>query len=251
MYGVVLAAALSISAGTTSWNCHGCFGCYGCHGCSGCYGCYGGNAFSSCYGCSGCFGCYGGCSGCWGCYGCSGYAFTSCYGCSGCYGCYGSCYGCSGCYGSCYGTYYGCTGCYGGTTVVQPMPPAGGSSNGSAQKEIADLRQQVDSLKALLQKKLDFEEPSTTPAPPSTAAQFTINLPAEAKLFIDDVAVPSETRSFHTAKLQPGQKYYYTVRAEVMRGGAPVTDTQRVVFEAGQSVSVTFPRLAVAAALQN
>ena len=69
-----------------------------------------------------------------------------------------------------------------------------------------------------------------------------------AKLFIDDVLCPltTETRTFATSNLQPGQKYYYTVRAEVNRGGSTVSDTQRVVFQAGQQVSVSFNTFAVA-----
>lgn len=200
MYSVVLATMLTAGGAAPDW--HGCGGCHcSCSGCSG-------NAFSSCrcgggcYGCWGCSGCYGcrGCSGCWGCTGCSGGA---------CYGCYGAaCFGCSGCSGcACYGSgCWGCTGCGGAPGQPAPAPKP-------------------------VEKKAE-----------AASARITVRLPADAKLSVDGVECPlaSDTRAFETPRLQPGQKFYYTVKAEVVRDGKPVSETKRVIFEAGRQIDVEF-----------
>jgi uncharacterized protein (TIGR03000 family) len=69
-----------------------------------------------------------------------------------------------------------------------------------------------------------------------------VNLPADAKLYVDDVACPltSERRTFRTPKLQPGKEYYYTLRAEVMRDGEPVVEKKKVLVAAGRRVNVDF-----------
>jgi uncharacterized protein (TIGR03000 family) len=91
--------------------------------------------------------------------------------------------------------------------------------------------------------------PESKPAAP---AHVTVNLPSDAKLFIDDVSCPltSDMRTFNTPALKQGQKYFYDVRAEVARDGTTVTETQRVVIEAGQQVSVAFPKLSVVTTAQ-
>jgi len=45
-----------------------------------------------------------------------------------------------------------------------------------------------------------------------------------AKLTVDGIEcpLPSDIRAFETPKLQPGQQFYYTVKAEVVRDGKPV-----------------------------
>jgi len=101
-------------------------------------------------------------------------------------------------------------------------------------------------IPVLAQRSQPAEDIKTAATSQPAPAQVTINLPADAKLFVDDVVCPltSDTRSFSTPKLRQGQKYFYDVRAEVVRGGATVSETQRVVIEAGKQVSVTFPKLA-------
>ena len=117
------------------------------------------------------------------------------------------------------------------------------------QRENEQLRQQIEALRLQLGKKTLSAEAASNATVPTTAAQVTVRLPADAKLFIDDVACPltSETRSFTTANLKQGEKYFYVVRAEVVRNGTPVSETQRVVFQAGQQVSVAFTNLPVVA----
>jgi uncharacterized protein (TIGR03000 family) len=95
-------------------------------------------------------------------------------------------------------------------------------------------------------KKTAWAQPSTS------AAKVTIRLPADAKLFVDGVSCPltSEVRSFATPSLQPGQQYYYTIRAEVVRDGTPRTETQRVTLRAGQEIEMNFGALPAVASAQ-
>ena len=84
---------------------------------------------------------------------------------------------------------------------------------------------------------------------PEGGAVFTVQLPAEAKLWVDDVICPltSETRSFNTPALQPGTQYFYVFKMEVEKDGKKVLENRRVVLSAGQQVNVNFnaPQAAV------
>jgi uncharacterized protein (TIGR03000 family) len=82
--------------------------------------------------------------------------------------------------------------------------------------------------------------------PASAPAQVTIKLPSNAKLYIDNVACPltSGTRVFTTPSLPANKKFYYSVRAEVVRDGQTLTENQQVVVEAGQQVTATFNKFA-------
>jgi uncharacterized protein (TIGR03000 family) len=220
MYSVVLLAALSSGGSATPAWCHSCGGgLLGCHGCYGCYGTYG----ISCYGCHGCNGCYG---------------YTGCYGFGGCYGgYYGSgfggyggycsgCFGCSGCYGG-----YGCYSYYGGATYmpgsiqsgpIQSMPPA---TDGAS-----------------------FLQPAmrgTTVAATAQPAKVIIELPEDATLFVDDqvMKTTSAKRVFRTPDLEPGQTYYYMLRAEVTRDGKPLRQTKRILIRAGAEVRTDLTEL--------
>ncbi|HTU20835.1 MAG TPA: TIGR03000 domain-containing protein [Gemmataceae bacterium] len=222
MYSVVLMAALT--AGSAAPDCHRC-GC--CGYCGGCYGgCWGG-----CYGCGGCYGgCYGGFGGCYGCGGCWG----GCGGCGGCYGCWGgySSWGCCGCMGG-YGGYG-----YGG--ISYPGAIGGGMyAPGTAVPGTgAPTGEQLPPAKENKEKK---EQGSLS----STKAKLVVELPANAKLFIDDRPIKAApgVRTFNTPALEPGQAYYYMVRVETMRDGKPVSDTRRVIVRAGQIARADFKDL--------
>jgi uncharacterized protein (TIGR03000 family) len=222
MYSLVLMAALTTGEQTPELfhrnGCHGCYGGYGCHGC------YGGG-----WGCHGCYGCYGACYG----YGYGGWG--GCYGGGGCIGgCYGGCGGYGGGWGGCYGGGYGCWGasygCYagcGGYAGMGYAPVSGGHPIAS----------------------------STPTAPPtaareeSTRARLIIELPADAKLFVDgqEIKNVSTRKTFSTPALQAGSEYYYEVRAEVMRDGEPVKETRRVIVTAGKEVREDFRSMGAAA----
>jgi uncharacterized protein (TIGR03000 family) len=74
------------------------------------------------------------------------------------------------------------------------------------------------------------------------AARITVNLPADARLWVDNVFCPltSATRSFPTPPLEPGREFYYTLRAEVTREGQTRVQTQRITVGAGRQVNVEF-----------
>jgi uncharacterized protein (TIGR03000 family) len=77
------------------------------------------------------------------------------------------------------------------------------------------------------------------------AAKIIVKLPADARLYVDGTLCPltSELRSFTTPELDAGQKYYYTLKAEVVRGGETRTSRKRVIVEAGKDVTVEFADL--------
>ena len=80
--------------------------------------------------------------------------------------------------------------------------------------------------------------------------KLVVELPADAKLYIDDqpMKTTAERRSFNTPTLQPGQAYYYELRAEVTREGKTYTESKRVIVKAGETARATFPELTAAGA---
>jgi uncharacterized protein (TIGR03000 family) len=79
----------------------------------------------------------------------------------------------------------------------------------------------------------------------SAPAHITVRLPADARLIVHGVACPltSDTRSFDTPALASGQKYYYLLKAEVVRNGRSIAQTRRVDFRSGEQVTVSFDNL--------
>jgi uncharacterized protein (TIGR03000 family) len=214
MYSVILMAAMTTgTAEAPSFGfCHHWCGCSWGYRPISCCGFY-----PASYGCS----CYGACHGCWG--SCYGYG-CSCHG--ACHGCWGSCYGCA-CYGACYGggacygTYmypaYSLPANYAVPAGTMPMMPA---SPGGAEK-------------APLPK---------TGGQGDLSARVIVDVPADAKVFIDDQQMKSTSsrRQFATPRLEKGQSYYYIVRAEIVRDGETLTDTRRVILKAGDVVQASF-----------
>jgi uncharacterized protein (TIGR03000 family) len=81
---------------------------------------------------------------------------------------------------------------------------------------------------------------NSTPADGS--ARITVSLPADARLYVDDVPFNSTsgTRAFNTPKLEAGRDYTYTLKAEIVRNGQTRSDSRRVVFQAGKEINVDF-----------
>ncbi len=79
-------------------------------------------------------------------------------------------------------------------------------------------------------------------AVPADKATVVVRLPKDAKLWVDEVSCPltSDVRSFNTPALKTGRKYFYTLKAEVVRDGKPVTEARRVLVAAGKRVDVDF-----------
>ncbi len=176
---------------------------------------------------TGCYGCYG-----YGCYS----AYSHGYGGHACWGaCYGACYGswsCSGCWGSaCYGN-WSCSGCYGcwGTSNYYPM-------YGAPVMPPADPKMSS----ATTPGKVSSEPPQ---------ARLVIDVPADAKLYIDDqlMKTQSEKRVFRTPVLEAGATYYYILRVEVTRDGKELRETRRITLKAGDEIREAFTETTIAAA---
>ena len=257
MYSVVLMAALTSSAATPDWCNFGGF-CGGSGFCGRSYGCCGGTNYGCCGGscwgngsCSGCYGVYGGacggsCSGwgCWGsCNGCCGGCWGSCNGCCG--GCWGSC--CGGCWGSC----SGCGGCYGsyGTsiTVGAPIMTAPGYTAPTTYmttpgyQDVAPITTTYPSDLRTGNFAVPVENGNDRQAS-AAPAKLLVDLPAEAKLYVDGQLTTStnENRVFTTPALQSGLTYYYDLKAEITRGGSTLTENKRVIVHSGDSIRTTF-----------
>src|SRR5436305_6226103 len=73
-------------------------------------------------------------------------------------------------------------------------------------------------------------------------AQVIVSLPADAKLFIDDqpTVSTSANRTFVSPTLDAGKDYYYTLKAEVVRDGQPVSVYRQLTVRAGETVQATF-----------
>lgn len=262
------------------YGCGGCFGCYGCGGCFGCYGCSG--CYGGCYGCWGCGGCYG-CGGCFGCYGCGGCygSCFGCYGCGGgCYGCHGGVViikqapappkkeekkdkkdkktsvdedratvivevpADTGLFVQ--GQSVPMTSTTRTFTTPELEPgrtyyynmKAVGDRNGllvSQTKQVA--------IKAGETVRVEFRDLQAESG--AAVARVSVRLPEDARLFVDGVACPlkSSKREFDTPKLEPGQKYSYTLKAEVVRDGQTLSEEKQVILQAGRKVEVDFNKL--------
>lgn len=87
------------------------------------------------------------------------------------------------------------------------------------------------------------EPKATTPgASAASRARLIVELPADAKLFIDDhlMRTTSDRRTFNTPTLEDGQTYYYELRAEVVRDGKPVVVSRRITLKAGDEIQTNF-----------
>ena len=216
MYSVVVLMALTSGVDTPDFGRKG-----GCHG--------GGRRHHSCGGggCSG-GGCYGG--------GCSG----------GGGGCYGGGYG--GCSGGGYGGSYG--GCTGGYAGGYAGGCAGGSAGGCGGVIIGDGvpggAMMMPADKGALPppgrkgKKMSGGSLGIDQADSPAPATIVVNLPATAKLTIDDYVAwsTSSERTLVTPALEPGQAYHYTLKAEVVEKGQTRTRTERVSVRAGEVTRV-------------
>jgi uncharacterized protein (TIGR03000 family) len=80
-------------------------------------------------------------------------------------------------------------------------------------------------------------------------ARLVIEVPADAKLYIDDqmMKTSSDKRVFNTPVLEAGSTYYYILRVEVAREGTTHTETRRILIKAGEEVKQSFTESSIAA----
>jgi uncharacterized protein (TIGR03000 family) len=80
-----------------------------------------------------------------------------------------------------------------------------------------------------------------TPKKASSTAQITVNLPSEAKVYIEGVETPSSSdkRVFVTPDLKAGTVYYYTISAEIVRDGKKLIATEKIAVRAGSDAKIT------------
>jgi uncharacterized protein (TIGR03000 family) len=155
-----------------------------------------------------------------------------CAGCDGCAGCYGGLGGAGVGVGAGIG-YDGVGGGLGGGVIT---PGTGTGTGGTTTPDTGDSE-------GVGKPKDGGKKPGTTMVP--SKAQLVVDLPADARLFIDEqkMKTPSGKRTFNTPRLQPGQTYYYILRAEVEREGKTVAKTQRVLIRAGETARASFSDL--------
>ncbi|HEV3116262.1 MAG TPA: TIGR03000 domain-containing protein [Gemmataceae bacterium] len=162
------------------------------------------------FGRHGCHGCWGCCGGCWGCHGC----------CGGCWGCCGGCCGgCWGCCGGCHGCCGGCWGGYGG----------GGYHHGGGRRADVGTTRYI------------------AKAPQAKPATIVVDLPSDARLFVDDEPTTSTSarRVFESPKLEARNNYSYMLRAELQRDGQTYQQTKKIFVRAGRETMTSFSELGI------
>jgi uncharacterized protein (TIGR03000 family) len=84
--------------------------------------------------------------------------------------------------------------------------------------------------------------------PMKVGANITIELPANATLFVDGVQVAGEgrVRQFHTPELPLGRQFFYEMRAEFPVEGRVASESVRVVVAGGEKVTKQFAELLAA-----
>jgi uncharacterized protein (TIGR03000 family) len=75
----------------------------------------------------------------------------------------------------------------------------------------------------------------------SGVAYLNINVPADAKLYLQDqlMTVEGTQRRFVTPAIQVGDKHLYTVKVEIVRDGQTITKTAQATVTVGDEAIVT------------
>jgi uncharacterized protein (TIGR03000 family) len=93
-------------------------------------------------------------------------------------------------------------------------------------------------------------DPKIKKSEEQTRAKVRIEIPADAKLFVDGqlMKTSSAVRMFKTPVLEPNQTYFYELKAEVIRNSQTFTEVQQLVVRAGEQASASFAGLELKAA---
>jgi uncharacterized protein (TIGR03000 family) len=98
--------------------------------------------------------------------------------------------------------------------------------------------------------KIDAPKKATEEAMVPAPATIIVNLPADAKLSIDDFQTSSTSspRYFATPTLERGKDFTYMLKAEIQRDGRTMTTSQMVTVRAGEEsrIELQFPVASVA-----
>ena len=261
-----------------AYSCCGCCGCYGYvgyHGCGGCYGCYG------CYGCSGCSGCCG-----WS--GCCGYVavvpvyaapvyYPGCYGCGGYAATYPSGHGqapmmrpadevgsemapATVLIKAAKDLEVKVDGKLTTRTAVETTFTTPILAGDKTYTYVFTAEKTIDGKKETEKKEVtvragkktvvDFTKFGTEADNTTTdTAKVTVIFPSEGKLVVNDVVISIKGKqTFETPKLNPGQRYFYNVKADLVKGGKTTSETRRIDIMAGKSVTVDFSTSEIATA---
>ena len=83
--------------------------------------------------------------------------------------------------------------------------------------------------------------PATVAPATSGVAYLNINVPADAKVYLQDqlMTVEGAQRRFVTPLIQNGETHLYTVKVEVVRDGKTVTKTAQTTVSVGDEAVVT------------
>ncbi len=246
MYSVVLATMIAAGSTTPAF-------------CHSAHHRYYASCYSSCYCCSySCYSCYSGYSGYSG-YCCS---YSHCHRplfshhC--CHTSYiyvaPSCCSVSYCCSATRVYYAPCTTC--ATTYSVPAttaPPTVVPVPQSSSSEVDALRREVEALRAKVKQSEGVPAPKQ-PQEEGNArvrnSRIVVNLPADARLFVDNVECPLQgtVRAFNTPNLDPSRVYMYTMRVELARDGQTVRDAQQITIVPGVDVQVNFNNVTQTAA---
>jgi uncharacterized protein (TIGR03000 family) len=135
------------------------------------------------------------------------------------------------------------TGCCGGTPAAAPPPPP--ATIPVAPKEVKPMGDEKKEPGAEEKKPEEKKPEEKKPEPKEGAAvaapaTILVSLPADAKLTIDDNATVSTSanRRFVTPTLQNGRDFSYTLKAEVVRDGKPVSTVKVITVRAGETTQV-------------
>jgi uncharacterized protein (TIGR03000 family) len=196
------------------------------------YGCAGGHHhYHTCYGCGAYYGCAG-----WG------YSRGLGHGCAGWgYGCWSPSYACYG-GGMIYvGVGYAGFGAYGNYGMYGSVPYIGAPAFAPPIVNI----QPANTSTQLESKPLPSPKPLVDNSLPGAAASILVNVPAEARVFVDDYQMKSTSgeRRFTTPELEPGRSYFYTIRVVVEKDGKTIEESKRVIVRAGETSHLAFDSL--------
>jgi len=135
-------------------------------------------------------------------------------------------------------------------------PPAFMPRNDAERRAVEDLlrkmREGMGERKERKEEKREFKRENET-AVPQTKARVVVTLPAEARLWVDQMEcpLPGAVRSFDTPDLSPQQNYAYTLRIAVQRNGQTVEESRRVALVPGERVEVDFTGVGAIRTAQN